>query len=61
MDEAQAHQAGALLGKTGTTDIADAALVRLAVEPSADIVTSDREDIERLVAKIGVAVRVVDT
>jgi hypothetical protein len=61
LDEAGAHQAGVLLGKTGTTDIVDAALVSVAVARSADIVTSDREDIERLVANTGVKIRVVDT
>jgi hypothetical protein len=61
LDEAGAHRTGALLGKSGTTDLADAALVSMAVARTADIVTSDREDIERLVAKTGVRIRVIDT
>jgi len=61
LDEAGAHRAGALLGKSGTTDIADAALVSLAAARIADIVTSDRTDIERLIAKARVRLRVTDT
>ena len=61
LDEAGAHRAGALLGKSETTDVADAALVSVAVARTADIVTSDREDIERLVAKTRVSIRVIDT
>jgi hypothetical protein len=61
LDEAAARRTGALLGKSGTTDIADAALVILAAARTADITTSDRADVERLVAKAGVGVRVVHT
>jgi hypothetical protein len=61
LDEAAAHRTGALLGKSGTTDVADAALVILAAARTADVVTSDRADVERLVAKAGVGVCVVDT
>jgi hypothetical protein len=61
LDEAGAHQAGALLGGSGTTDIADAALVSFAVARMADIVTSDRRDIRRLVSKTGARLRIVDT
>ena len=53
--------ASPLLGTPGTTDIADAALVSVAVARTADIVTSDRGDIERLVAKTRVGIRVIDT
>jgi hypothetical protein len=61
LDEAGAHRAGALLGKSGTTDIADATLVSLAVTRMADIVTSDRTDIQRLVSRTGARLRIVDT
>jgi hypothetical protein len=61
LDEPGAHRVGALLGKSGTSDIADAALVSLAAARMADIVTSDRTDIERLIAKARVRVRVADT
>ncbi len=61
LDEAAAHRTGALLGKSGTTDIADAALVSLAVARVADIVTTDRTDIQHLVSKTPVRIRVVDS
>ena len=61
LDEAGAHRAGALLGRSGTTDIADATLVTVAVARRADIVTSDRADIENLVSKTSARLRVVDT
>lgn len=60
LDEAGAHRTGSLLGKAGTTDLADACLVDAAVSRGADVVTGDREDIERLASKLGVSVRVVD-
>jgi hypothetical protein len=60
LDEAGAHEAGALLGKSRTIDISDAALVSVAVARAADIVTSDRSDIERLVAAAGRKIRVVE-
>ena len=61
LDEDGAHRTGSLLGKSGTADIADATVVAVAAARSADIVTSDRTDVERLVAKARVKVRVVDT
>jgi hypothetical protein len=61
LDEAGAHRAGALLGKSGTSDIADAALVTLAVTRVADIVTSDRTDIQHLVSKTRVRIRGVES
>jgi hypothetical protein len=59
LDETGAHRTGALLGKSGTADIADAALVSLAATRKADILTSDRTDIEPLVAKTRVGIRVI--
>jgi hypothetical protein len=61
LDESGAHQAGSLLGKSRTTDLADAAVVALAIARSADIVTSDRKDIERLLSVARSRLRVVDT
>lgn len=61
LDEAGAHEVGALLGKARTTDISDAAVVGVAVTRAADIVTSDRIDIERLVSAAGRRIRVVET
>ena len=49
-DEADAHSAGRLLGRSGTSDVVDAAVVLLALAHGAEIVTDDREDIARLLA-----------
>jgi predicted nucleic acid-binding protein len=49
-DEADAHSAGRLLGRSGRSDVVDAAVVVLAMAHGAEIVTDDREDIARLLA-----------
>jgi hypothetical protein len=49
----RAKQIGVLLGKTRTTDIVDASVVLGAVDRADAIVTSDPEDIERLLAALG--------
>jgi hypothetical protein len=59
LDEARAHAAGALLAKSRTRDIADAAVVELAASRRADIVTSDRADIVHLVSAARATLRVV--
>jgi hypothetical protein len=46
------HQAGALLGKTGTSDPIDATVVLLA-SPGDRIVTSDPDDLTRLASAAG--------
>jgi hypothetical protein len=61
LDEPGAHAVGALLGKSGTTDIGDAALVYVAMARAADIVTNDRTDIEHLVSVAGGKIRIVAT
>jgi hypothetical protein len=61
LEEAGAHEVGTLLGKARTTDISDAAVVAVATARAADIVTSDRSDIERLVSAAGKRIRVVET
>jgi len=61
LDESGAHAVGALLGKSETTDIGDAALVCVAMARAADIVTGDRADIEPLVSVAGGKIRVVAT
>ena len=48
-DEASAHAAGALLAKSGTTDVVDASVVEVAIRSHAEIVTTDPGDIGRLV------------
>jgi predicted nucleic acid-binding protein len=56
--EADAHQAGALLGKSRTTDVVDGAVAALAIRRQAEVVSSDVSDIARLLAaarsKLGV-------
>ena len=59
LGESEAHQAGQLLGKTGTADVVDAAVVTIAIRQQAMILTGDSDDIERLVAASGHAVAVV--
>ena len=61
LDEAGAHRTGALLGKSRTTDISDAAVVSVAVARAADIVTSDPTDIGRLVLAARSRIRLVET
>jgi predicted nucleic acid-binding protein len=57
--ESEAHEAGRLLGKTRTADVVDAVVVTIALRKKAVILTSDRDDIERLVRASGRAVAVV--
>jgi predicted nucleic acid-binding protein len=49
LGEKEAHEAGRLLGKTRTADVVDAVVVTIACRERAMILTSDRDDIERLV------------
>ena len=57
-DEARAHRAGVLLGRSKTTDVVDASVVELALDARAEIVTTDPRDIARLVAASGKTVDV---
>jgi predicted nucleic acid-binding protein len=57
--ESQAHEAGRLLGMTKTADVVDAVVVTLALRRKAMILTSDPDDIERLVRASGLEVAVV--
>lgn len=58
-DERAAHAAGALLAKARSRDVVDAAVVVLAIERRADIVTSDPEDMARLLGAARTRRRVV--
>ncbi len=58
VDEQQGRQAGILIGKAGTSDPIDATLV-LAAQPGDRIITSDPDDIGRLVATAGIQAVVV--
>jgi len=57
--ESDAHETGRLLGKTKTSDVVDAAVVTTALRHKATILTSDPDDIERLVRASGRQVAVV--
>jgi len=59
LGEAEAHEAGRLLGRTKTSDIVDAVVVTTAIRQKATILTSDPDDIERLVRASGREVAVV--
>lgn len=59
-EEADAHRAGALLGKSRTNDVVDAAVVVLAVQRNADVQTGDTKDIRRLVATARAKIGVLD-
>ena len=59
LGETDAHQAGRLLGITKTEDVVDAVVVTTALRHKATILTSDPNDIERLVSASGREVAVV--
>ncbi len=60
LGEGEAHEAGRLLGKTGTADVVDAVVVTVAVRQKAMILTSDPDDIRRLVRASGREVPVIE-
>jgi predicted nucleic acid-binding protein len=45
--------AGALLGKTRTSDLVDATVATLAARYGADVVTSDASDLRKLLTALG--------
>ena len=57
--ETEAHEAGWLLGKSRTADIVDAIVVTTALRQKAMILTSDPNDIKRLVRAAGGEIAVV--
>ncbi len=57
LDEEQARRCGLLLARAGTEDIADAAVAMLARDGDT-ILSSDPQDIERLLAAAGTSARV---
>ena len=59
LGESEAHEAGELLGKARTTDVVDAVVVTIARRRKAIILTSDPDDIERLVRASGREIAVV--
>ena len=60
LDEAGAHRVGRLLGSTGTADVVDANVAAVAADLGAAVLTSDRSDIERLLASTDSSAVVVD-
>jgi predicted nucleic acid-binding protein len=59
LGENDAHEAGRLLGMTRTADVVDAVVVTIALRQNAMILTSDPDDMERLVRASGREVAVV--
>lgn len=59
LGESDAHEAGRLLGKTRTADVVDAVVVTIAVRQKALILTSDPDDINRLVSASGREISVI--
>jgi predicted nuclease of predicted toxin-antitoxin system len=59
LGEREAHEAGRLLGKTGTVDVVDAVVVTVALRNKAIILTSDPDDMKRLVRASGRDVAVI--
>lgn len=59
--EPDAHAAGRLLSRSNTSDIVDAAVVVLAVNHAAEIVTADRNDIARLLVAARASLPIVET
>jgi predicted nucleic acid-binding protein len=53
LGESEAHEAGRLLNKARTADVVDAVLVTVALRQNAMILTSDPDDIKRLVRASG--------
>jgi hypothetical protein len=55
----QAHAVGALVGATGSTDVVDAHLVLVAGVSGASVLSSDKDDLLRLAAKLPSPVRII--
>jgi len=60
LDEAAAHAAGALLGRSRTRDVVDASVVELSVRKQADIVSDDADDIRRLLSAANAKTSILD-
>jgi len=59
LGENDAHEAGRLMGMSGTADVVDAVVVTVAARNEAVILTRDTDDIERLVGASGSEIAVV--
>jgi predicted nucleic acid-binding protein len=60
LTEQRAHSAGQLLGRAGSRDVVDAVVAATAAELRADVVTSDRADIRRLLDAAESSVQIID-
>jgi len=58
LDEELGRKADRLLGRSGTRDVIDAALVLLA-EDGDEIITSDRSELAMLIAHTGIGVELI--
>lgn len=58
--EADAHATGRLLASSKTTDVADAAVVELAIRRRADIVTGDVDDLSKLASTTRARPRIIE-
>src|SRR6478736_4602062 len=59
-DEAAAHAAGSLLGKTRTKDVVDASVAVLSIRHRADVISDAAEDIQRLLSVARAKVSIMD-
>jgi selenocysteine lyase/cysteine desulfurase len=58
-DEAAAHAAGSLLGKTCTKDVVDASVAVMSIRHGADVISDDAEDIHRLLSAARAKVSII--
>lgn len=59
LEESDAHEGGRLLGKSRTADVVDAVVVTIAARQKAMILTSDEDDMRRLVRACGCDIVIV--
>jgi len=57
-EQEQAHEVGALLGASRTTDVVDAHVALVASERNAIVITSDDDDLQRLSGHLRDAIRI---
>ena len=60
LTEQDAHAAGHLLGRAGSSDVVDAVVAHTAAKLGADVVTGDPADIGRLLAAAGAFSQIID-
>jgi predicted nucleic acid-binding protein len=60
LTEQDAHAAGHLLGRAGSSDVVDAVVADTAAKLGADVVTGDPADIGRLLDAAGASSQIID-